>query len=95
MTLLVICYACQHMSFSEVAYSQFGKQKTGGLRQKNFRESFLQEMLHFGRVDNDKPQMIEFQAGSWGPCSLLSTPTCGFLGDRTAAGQMVALGPPD
>lgn len=40
-------------------------------------------------------QMIEFQAGSWGPCSLLPTLTCGFLGDRTAAGQMAALGPSD
>lgn len=36
------------------AYSQFGKQKSGVLRQENLRESFLQEMLHFGLVDHDK-----------------------------------------
>ena len=61
-TVCLICYwgskwlpLLSHAHLSQRwAYSQFGKQKSSGLRQENFRESFLKEMLHFGLVDHDK-----------------------------------------
>jgi hypothetical protein len=52
MTPLIVCHACQHMSFTEVGVYQLGIEKsTGGWSRRSFRELFL---LRFGKVDNDK-----------------------------------------
>lgn len=60
--LLSVMHASTCLS-QKWAYSQFGRQETGAWRQRSFRESFLQEVLHFSRADNDN--MSEDWVSGW------------------------------